>query len=74
MLNAVIAASSQVGDLARAFETFEAAGALGLAPDTDSYNAIMEGCVRHGQSGSLPKVESCQEQTIRRPTKLTPRL
>ncbi len=49
MLNTIIAASSQLGDLARAFETFEAAAALGLVPNTDTFNAIMEGCVNYGQ-------------------------
>lgn len=56
MLNTIIAASSQVGDLPRAFETFEAAAGLQLAPNTDTYNAIMEGCVNFGQSASIPKV------------------
>lgn len=56
MLNTVIAASSQVGDLVRAFETFEAAAGLQLVPNTDTFNAIMEGCVNYGQSASIPKV------------------
>ncbi len=58
MLNCIIAAFSQVGNLARAFETFEAASELGLAPDTDSYNALMEGLVSHGQAAALPKVHA----------------
>ncbi len=58
MLNCIIAAFSQVGNLARAFETFEAASGLGLAPDTDSYNALMEGLVNHGQAAALPKVQT----------------
>ena len=58
MLNCIIAAFSQVGNLARAFETFEAASGLGLAPDTDSYNALMEGLVSHGQAAALPKVQA----------------
>jgi pentatricopeptide repeat protein len=56
MLNCVIAAFSRVGSLARAFETFEAASELDLQPNTDSYNAIMEGLVNHGQPAALPKV------------------
>lgn len=56
MVNTIIAASSQMGDLARSFETFEATASLDLLPNTDTYNAIMEGCVNFGQSASIPKV------------------
>eukprot|EP00208_Stichococcus_sp_RCC1054_P000518 CAMPEP_0206143670 /NCGR_PEP_ID=MMETSP1473-20131121/21397_1 /ASSEMBLY_ACC=CAM_ASM_001109 /TAXON_ID=1461547 /ORGANISM="Stichococcus sp, Strain RCC1054" /LENGTH=842 /DNA_ID=CAMNT_0053539177 /DNA_START=163 /DNA_END=2691 /DNA_ORIENTATION=+ len=56
MLNIIIAACAQVGDLTRAFETFEAAPGLGLKPDADSYNALMLGCVRYGQNDSAPKL------------------
>ena len=60
MLNCIIAAFSQVGNLARAFETFEAASGMNLTPDTDSYNALMEGLVDHGQAAALPRVRLTQ--------------
>lgn len=56
MLNCVIAACSQIGDISRAFETFESFGALGTKPDTDSYNAVICGCVAHNLLDSIPKV------------------
>ena len=64
MLNCIIAAFSQVGNLARAFETFEAAAGLGLTPDTDSYNALMEGLVEHGQAAALPKVRASPHERL----------
>ena len=67
MLNCVIAAFSRVGNLARAFETFDAASGLGLTPDTDSYNAIMEGLVSHGQAAALPKVLSSADHSSSSP-------
>lgn len=56
MLNVIVAACSQVGDLARAFETYEAATALDLVPDVETYNALMWGCTRHGQNDSVEKL------------------
>ena len=66
MLNCIIAAFSQVGNLARAFETFEAVSGLGLMPDTDSYNALMEGLVNHGQAAALPKANRLHRPACRR--------
>ena len=57
MLNCILAACSQIGDLSRAFETFECFAALGLKPDTDSYNAVIAGCVNHNVLDSIPKVD-----------------
>ena len=63
MLNCVIAAFSRTGSLARAFETFEAVSELGLQPNTDSYNAIMEGLVNLGQPAALPKVRRAGQES-----------
>lgn len=38
----------------------QAAPALGLTPGADTYNALMWGCVRHGQSASTTKVRALQ--------------
>lgn len=47
-LNAVIAASARQGqgDLQRARATQLAAAELGVTPNTDTYNIVLEGCVR----------------------------
>ena len=55
MLDCVVAACSQMGDLGRAFETFEAYGALGMKPDAQAYNAVLMGCIHHGMTASVPK-------------------
>jgi pentatricopeptide repeat protein len=65
MLNCVIAACGQVGDLARAFETFEEAVPLGIQPDTDTYNAAMGGCIMYGQVASIAKVNKLATAGIR---------
>ncbi|KAK9812924.1 hypothetical protein WJX72_005876 [[Myrmecia] bisecta] len=56
MANCIIAACAQVGELPRAFETFEALATLGLQPDSNTFNAILQGCLLHGQVDSVPKV------------------
>ncbi|EIE26489.1 hypothetical protein COCSUDRAFT_64515 [Coccomyxa subellipsoidea C-169] len=56
MLDCVVAACSQMGDLGRAFETFEAYGALGMKPDAQAYNAVLMGCIHHGMTASVPKI------------------
>ncbi len=38
----------------------QAAPALGLTPDVDTYNALMWGCMRHGQNASTTKVRALQ--------------
>ena len=57
MLDCVVAACAQIGDLPRAFETFEAYGSLGLEPGTQAYNAALLGCVRNGLLDAIPKVD-----------------
>lgn len=58
MLDCVVAACSQMGDMGRAFETFEAYSALGLEPDAQAYNAVIMGCINHGLTASVPKAQS----------------
>ncbi|KAL4857705.1 Pentatricopeptide repeat-containing protein [Chlorella vulgaris] len=61
-LNLVVAACCQIGDLKRAFETFDAFGALGAAPNADTYNALMQGCIETGDVETALKVfEQMQE-------------
>lgn len=55
MLDCVVAACSQIGDLGRAFETFEAYAQLGLTPDAQAYNAVIMGCNTFGLIASVPK-------------------
>jgi hypothetical protein len=55
MLDCIVAACSQMGDLGRAFETFEAYPALGLKPDAQAYNAVIMGCINYGLTASVPK-------------------
>lgn len=59
MLNCIIAASSQVGDLGRAYQTFDAAGSLGVVPTADTYNAVMGGCLQWGEVPSVQKASPC---------------
>ena len=40
----------------RAFETFDAFEGLGVAPDADTYNALMHGCIEGGQVDTALKV------------------
>ena len=40
--NLVVAACCQRGDLQQAFATFDSFGALGLEPNADTYNALMQ--------------------------------
>lgn len=56
MLDCIVAACSQIGDSARAFETFAAYGNLRLVPGTQAYNAVLQGCIYHGLLDSVPKV------------------
>ncbi|EFN56379.1 hypothetical protein CHLNCDRAFT_144903 [Chlorella variabilis] len=55
-LNLVVAACCQIGDLKRAFETFDAFEGLGVAPDADTYNALMQGCIETGDVGTAHRV------------------
>ena len=56
MLDCVVAASSQIGDSTRAFETFAAYATLGLVPGAQAYNAVLQGCIYFGLLDSVPKV------------------
>ena len=56
MLNCIVAACGQIGDMGRAFETFETYASFGQQPDTSSYNAVLQGCVAHNFLESVPKV------------------
>ncbi|CAL8466794.1 g6330 [Coccomyxa elongata] len=65
MLDCVVAACSQMGDMGRAFETFEAYSALGLEPDAQAYNAVIMGCINHGLTASVPKIlEEMEEKGV----------
>lgn len=46
--NAIIAACSAVGDLDRAFHTYDEANRLGLALNTDTFNSLIAGCISDG--------------------------
>jgi pentatricopeptide repeat protein len=52
-INCIIAACSTVGDLDRAFHTYDEAQRLGLERNTDTFNALLLGCVtdRHFSGG-----------------------
>ncbi len=56
MVNCIIAACSQLGDLARAWETYEAMGDLHVEPNIDTYNALAAGCVQHGRADAVDEV------------------
>ena len=56
MLNCILAACGQIGDMARALETFEQIDSFTLKPDTGSYNAVLHCCVSHNFLESVPKV------------------
>ena len=58
MVNCILAACGQIGDMARALETFEQFGSFGLRADTSSYNAVLHCCVAHNFLESVPKVRS----------------
>ena len=67
MLDCVVAACSQMGDIGRAFETFEAYGALGLAPDAQAFNAVLTGCIGQGITQPVPK--ACRRCYLSNPYK-----
>ena len=50
-----MAACSQMGDIGRAFESFEAYKALGLRPDAQAFNAVLIGCIAQGVTQPVPK-------------------
>lgn len=52
-MNCIIAACSMAGDLDRAFQTYDEVHRLGLERNTDTYNALLLGCVttRHVRGG-----------------------
>lgn len=56
MVNCIVAACAQIGDLSRTFETFDALQTLGLSPDTNSYNAALLCCMCSDSLASAPKV------------------
>ena len=58
MMDCVVAACSQMGDLGRAFESFEAYKELGLKPDAQAFNAVISGCIAQGITSPVPKVLS----------------
>ena len=56
MLDCVVAACAQMGDIARMLETVEAYPALGLAAGAQAYNACMDGFIRFNLLNRLPYV------------------
>lgn len=64
-LNLVVAAYCQMGDLKRAFATFDAFENMGVTPNADTYNALMQGCVELGRVDTCLKVfEQMQEGEV----------
>lgn len=56
MLDCVTAACSQMGDLSRMIETFDAyTKQFGLKPDAQAFNAVLMGCIQH-QRALVPRV------------------
>lgn len=56
LINCIIAACGQLGDMPRAWETFDALEKLNLAPSIDTYDALAGGCRQHGQAEIVAKV------------------
>lgn len=56
MLDVIVSACSRMGDVNRAFETFEVYPKLGLQHRTESYNALMEVCARQNQVEVIMKL------------------
>jgi pentatricopeptide repeat protein len=52
-MNCIIAACSAAGDLDRAFQTYDEAQRCGLERNTDTFNALLSGCIstRHFKGG-----------------------
>ncbi|KAA1471768.1 hypothetical protein DENSPDRAFT_837838 [Dentipellis sp. KUC8613] len=52
-INAIVQASVAQGDLQRAVGTYQACAQFGVAPDVDTYNALLSGCIaaRHRELG-----------------------
>lgn len=64
-LNAIIAACSAVGDLDRAFHTYDEANGLGLAVNTDTFNALIVGCISDGHYvGGVRVAEELKESGV----------
>lgn len=62
-LDVIIAACGRIGDLNRAFLTYEAFPKLGLKAGTSTYNALIEACLSNGHVRSVFKVvEEMQQQ------------
>lgn len=60
--NAIIAACSSVGDLDRAFHTYDEAQRLGLTRNTDTFNALIAGCITDGHFvGGIRVAEEMKE-------------
>lgn len=56
MSDCIIAAAGNVRNMNRAFHTFDSFAELGVGPTTDSYSAVLWGCVRNGLLDSVPMV------------------
>lgn len=56
LFNLVIAACSQLGDLGRAFQTFEQLPGLNLKPSPATYNALLSGCVATNNQSAFDTV------------------
>lgn len=64
-LNTIIAACSAVGDLDRAFHTYDEANRLGLALNTDTFNALIAGCINDGHYvGGIRVAEELRESGV----------
>lgn len=56
LANCIIAACGQLGDMPRAWETFEALEKLRLTPSMDTYDALAGGCNGHGHADVVAKL------------------
>ena len=72
MLDCVVAACSQMGDLGRAFETFEAYAELGLRPGAQAFNAVLAGCIGQGITQPVPKARTQTHPLPSLPLRTTP--
>lgn len=61
-VTAVVAACAQLGDMQAAFSTFEELGRTFPArPDTATFNALLEGCIRKGRADAVPSLAAEME-------------
>lgn len=63
--NCIIAACSMVGDLHRAFHTFDEAQRLGFVGNVDTYNALLNGCLSDKHyAGGIRVAEEMRESGV----------